>query len=80
VQIAALLNRYADAYNLAVVVTNQVSDFFEDANDAANRKASSCAARVHSQSDKDAFGNSTYRPAVDALCDLTAGDGRVQAL
>ena len=46
VQIAALLNRYADAYNLAVVVTNQVSDFFEDANDAANRKASPCPARA----------------------------------
>jgi hypothetical protein len=42
-QIAALLNRYADAYNLAVVVTNQVSDFFEDADDAASRKASSTA-------------------------------------
>ena len=45
-QIAALLNRYADAYNLAVVVTNQVSDFFEDADDAASRKASSAASKT----------------------------------
>ena len=45
-QIAALLNRYADAYNLAVVVTNQVSDFFEDADDAASRKASCTASRA----------------------------------
>jgi hypothetical protein len=45
-QIAALLNRYADVYNLAVVVTNQVSDFFEDADDAASRKASSAASKA----------------------------------
>lgn len=37
-QIAALLRRYAEAYNLAVVVTNQVTDFFEDGDDAADRK------------------------------------------
>jgi hypothetical protein len=45
-QIAALLNRYADAYNLAVVVTNQVSDFFEDADDAVSRKASSATSKA----------------------------------
>ncbi|DBB06653.1 TPA: DNA repair protein rhp57 [Trebouxia sp. C0004] len=38
-RLSALLRRFADTYNLAVVVTNQVSDAFTDADRTSNQKA-----------------------------------------
>ncbi|KAL3154285.1 hypothetical protein ABBQ32_013775 [Trebouxia sp. C0010 RCD-2024] len=41
-RISALLRRFADTYNIAVVVTNQVSDAFAEADISAKKQAPAC--------------------------------------